>query len=588
MPESASLGIRRRWTLLPDLPSELQAAFPEHDPILLRLLVNRGFRTQESIDEFLEPDYGSDLHDPFLFRQMERSVDRILKAIKDGERIVVYGDYDADGVCGAALLVMTLEKLGARPGIYIPYRQTEGYGLNVPAIESLHADGYTLLITNDCGITGVAEVQRAAELGMDVIISDHHHEPPVLPAAYAILNPKVAGETYPFTDLCGAAVSFKLAHALLLKSEYGASVQQSIPIGWEKWLLDVVAIATIADMMPLRGENRTLVSYGLRVLRKAQRRGLRALFEVMRQESSKADAETIGFQIGPRLNAAGRLDHANAAYRLLVTNDDAEARTIALDLEAKNRERQQMTETIVQEALEQIGEPGDRAVLAAYNPEWPIGVLGLAAGKLTNRFNRPTLIMGQSNGEVLGSGRSISAFNIIEALESVRDRFLSKAGGHSQACGFTLKSPEEREAFVEALDAQAAAAFQGPPPLPELPIDADLELHEVNWNLLKTVETLAPYGQTHMRPIFMVRDVTIREVQAVGRDNRHLRLTVEAKDGTIQRVIGFSFGAEAARLAVGQKISIAFDVAADEWNGERRLQLKLHDLDYGEKDHSTN
>jgi single-stranded-DNA-specific exonuclease len=548
--------------------------------------VNRGFTTQAAIDEFLEPDYGDDLHDPFLFRQMERAVDRIITAIEKNERIVVYGDYDADGVSGAAILTTTLEKLGAQVGVYIPYRQTEGYGLNVPAVESLHAEGYRLLITNDCGITSAQEVDRANELDMDVIISDHHHEPPQLPKAYAILNPKVAGESYPFSDLCGTGVSFKLAYALLLRTNYGETLKRVLPAGWEKWLLDLVAIATIADMMPLRGENRTLVSYGLRVLRKTQRPGLRALFDVMRCDAKSADTETIGFQIAPRLNAAGRLDHANAAYRLLVTDDDAEARTLAADLEAKNRERQQLTEQVVNGAIEQVGDPGDRPLIAAYSPDWPIGVLGLAAGKLTNRFHRPALVMGQSNGEILGSGRSIPAFNIIEGIEAVRDQFLSKAGGHSQACGFTLKKNDDREAFVAALAQLAGASLEGKSLTPEMTIDAALEAKEVNWKLLEVVETLAPYGQTMPRPVFAIRDVEVMSAMAVGRDQRHLRLTIRSKDGTIQKTIGFSFGEELAKLPVGRIISLAVEVGADEWNGERRLQLKIHDVDYGDQNHN--
>lgn len=560
---------------------ELIKSFPDYSPVFLRLLVSRGLIDQEAIDRFLAPEYGGPATDPFQFRDMERAVERIIRAIQAEERIVVYGDYDADGVCGAALLVLALEQLGAKVGTYIPYRQTEGYGLNLRAVESLRSEGYTLMITNDCGVTNVNEVARANELGLDVIISDHHHEPPELPKAFAILNPNISGETYPFRGLSGTGVSFKLAHALLVRTDYGATLGRPLAQGWEKWLLDLVAIATVADMVPMLSENRTLVTYGLRVLRKTKRPGLRALFTVMGSESAGADEETIGFQIAPRLNAAGRLDHANSAFRLLVTGDEHEAAVIAADLEAKNRERQQLTERVVTEAKAQIGEPGERFALAVFNPDWPIGVLGLAAGRLVNAYNRPVLVMGESNGEVLGSGRSIPAFNIIENIERQR-QYLSKFGGHAQACGFSLRKAGDREAFIRSFSAQAKEALKGVSLLPELVIDSECPLTAVNWDLLDDVNRLAPFGQGARPPVFAVLRVAILDAAAVGRDNRHLRLTVRSADGAVQRTIGFSFGSELPNLPIGRTIDIAFTLSADEWNGEQRLQLKLLDVHYAE------
>ena len=459
--------------------------------------------------------------------------------------------------------------------------------MNNKAIDSIAQSGAKLIITNDCGVTNVSEVDYANKLGLDVIICDHHHEPPKLPQAFAILNPHLESESYPFKDLCGTGVSFKLCQALLKKTEYGRVLSKEITVGWEKWLLDLVAIATVADMVPLLGENRTLVTYGLRVLNKIRRIGLLAIARAAQIELGRADAETISYQIAPRLNVAGRLDHANSAFRLLVTDDQAEAESIAAELQRSNIERQQLTQQIVQEAIKQIGELNGRMLIAAHQPDWPIGVLGLAAGKLSERFNRPAIVMGDANGEVFGSGRSIQAFNLIEALEGLA-KYFSKYGGHPQACGFTLKKADDREAFINELSSLAGNQLAGVDLTPNLKVDAVVQLHDVNWDLLANVEKMSPYGQQNRRPVFAVSDVEVTQAQTVGRDGKHLRLDVRSDQGAEHRTIGFSLGEELAKLPVGRKISLAFELKADEWNGERRLQLKIIDVHYHEDIHSKN
>lgn len=578
---------RARWLFRNPVPETFAASFPEHSAVMLQLLQARGLEKQTQIDEFLQPDYSSDVHDPFLFRDMHKAVDRIIDGVKKSERIVVYGDYDADGVCGASVLWTTLQALGANPGVYLPDRQSEGYGLNEKAVESLHSQGYTLIITVDCGVTSVPEVKKANELGIDVIITDHHSEPPELPAAYAILNPKLAQETYPFRELAGTAVGFKLAHALLLKSEYGKSFdREPLVQGWEKWLLDLVAIATVADMMPMLGENRTLTMYGLKVLQKTRRLGLRSLFSVMRSDLKKADTETIGFMIAPRLNAAGRLDHANTAFRLLVTEDAAEALALADDLERTNTARQAETERIVDAAIEQIGSEPEQPIVGAYHPDWQVGVLGLAAGRLVHRYGRPAIVMAKVRGLVTGSGRSIPALNLMEALDPLRSNF-EKFGGHPQACGFTLKTNYTPEEFVTDFAARAGELLKGRELAPELLIDAELALHDVNWDLLEQIEQLAPFGQNARRPIFAVRDVQVVEARQVGKKNQHLSLTIRSAQGTEHRSIGFTWGEEHSKLPVGKNIDLAFELSADEWNGERRLQLKILDIHYSDETDNT-
>ncbi len=585
--DTTALGSRKRWRLPDPVDPGLLSKWPEFDPVLVQLMANRGLADQDAADEFFNPDYGQDCHDPFAFEAMERAVARVIQALQKKEKIVVYGDYDADGVCGAACLWLTLRQLGAEPAIYIPYRQSEGYGLNVKAIDSIAQSGARLIITNDCGVTNVPEVDHANQLGLDVIICDHHHEPPVLPQAFAILNPHLESETYPFKDLCGTGVSFKLCQALLKKTDYGRLLDKTITVGWEKWLLDLLAIATVADMVPLLGENRTLVTYGLRVLNKTRRLGLLAMARAAQIDLGRADTETISYMLAPRLNVAGRLDHANSAFRLLVTDDQAEAEAIALELQRSNVERQQLTQQIVQEAIKQIGVLDGRMLIVAHQADWPVGVLGLAAGKLSEKFNRPAIVMGESNGEVSGSGRSIQAFNLIEALEKL-SKYFTKYGGHPQACGFTLKQAGDRGAFIQALSALAVQQLADVDLTPGLTIDAVVGLSDVNWELLANVEKMSPYGQMNRRPVFVVQDVEVTNAQTVGRDGKHLRLDVRSAQGAEHRTIGFSLGEELAKLPVGRKIAIAFELKADEWNGERRLQLKIIDVHYHEDSHPEN
>ena len=417
--------MEKNWVLSDQAPAEWQNQFPDVHPVARQLLWNREVREPDAVARFLNPSFEDDLHDPFLFNDMEKVVARLFKAIELKEKIFVYGDYDADGVPGAAIIKSTLDALGAVTGIYIPHREQEGYGLNSGAISYMLDQGGRVVITCDCGISNAAETDEAMAKGMDVIITDHHRIPEVIPKFFAALHPLLPGEKYPNKFLTGGGVGFKLACALLQKARTmvpplrvrggepppsgGAKEglravhnppQPSLTLregetldGWEKWLLDLVAISTVADVGKLLGENRTFVKYGLKVINKTRRIGLQKLMESAGIKPGSADTTTIGWQIAPRINAAGRMDHANAAFELLMTNDAEEAERLAESLQQSNVERQKATEIAQKGARAQIGQvPTTSYLLAAYDPTWVAGVVGLVAGRLTEEFRRPVIV----------------------------------------------------------------------------------------------------------------------------------------------------------------------------------------------------
>lgn len=570
----------KRWVLRPRSPRDFVETFPEIDPALLQLLYSRGLRTQVEIDEFIDPDYSRDVHDPFGFLDMEKATARVIHSIKQNEPIVVYGDYDADGVCATAILSETVRSLGGNVDVYIPFRETEGYGLNVRAVEELAKKGTRVIVTVDCGTTNVEEIAMASKKGIDVIVTDHHDEPPRLPDAFAIINPELSRERYPFRHLSGAGVAFKLATALLMRSDYGVKLgRAALPSGSEKWMLDLVAISTVTDMVPLLGENRVLVRYGLSVLQKTRRRGLRALFATMRSDMQSADEETIGFQIGPRLNAAGRMDHASTAYRLLVTGDDGEAVELAEELSQRNVERQRLTEATVQQALAQLGNDPEGHLLYVIGDDWLPGVMGLVAGKLCERFNRPAIVFAKSQGRYVGSGRSIDAFDITAALNRIGP-LLDRYGGHPQACGLALKKGHSPKKVGEALRAIADEQLRNADLTPPLSVDAEVVLDDINWKLVEDVSKLAPFGEEAERPKFLSRGLRVVKVDTVGKDGKHLRLHVSHATSEVKKTIGFRFGSWIDSIDQGDSVDCVFEVGVNEWNGNREIELKIVDLDH--------
>lgn len=587
--------MEKRWKIKQAITQEQIDRFPEIHPIVLQLLMNRGLVTQEQIDEFLNPDYSQDIHDPYLFSDMDKAVERIFQALEKKEHIVVHGDYDADGVCGTALIITVLKALGAdNVEVFLPHRQFEGYGLNKETIRDFIQKKVNLIITTDCGISNIEEVNLANEAGIDVIITDHHKVHENLPNAFAIIHPEIS-QNYPYKHLSGTGVSFKLVQALIKKAvenniemkflHFGKDIDW---YGFEKWLLDLVAIATVADISPLLGENRTLVKYGLIVLSKSKRVGLQELFKnagvkfVNKNQSQTiqylVNSSTIGFVIAPRINAAGRVDHSSAAYRLIMAEDYDEARSLAADLEQTNTQRQRITEDIFQQAIQQVGEISEeKKLIACYGRGWPLGVVGLVSGKLTDMYNLPSIVIGIDDNEARGSGRSIKEFNIIDALKKL-EKYLLKYGGHAQACGFTLKDTAMLDEFIKEFQDIAYQTLKDKDISKLIEAECEIELSDIGWELVEQIECFEPFGEGNPRPKFVLKHVRIEDISMVGNNGQHLRLIVSSDKGISRKVIAFSFGEWYQRLIKGEYVDMIVEPVINEWNGNREIQLKLVDI----------
>lgn len=559
------------WKLPEPINKEFLDQFPELHPTVAQLLYNRGLRTQEAIDEFLMPDYSQDIHDPFLFKDMKKACELIYSLVEKNELITVYGDYDADGVSAAIILKTVLTDLGAKVEVYLPHREKEGYGLNKNAVEELSANNTKLIISCDCGISNVEEVSLAKEKGISVIITDHHAIPETLPPADAIIHPQVEGETYPFKKLAGGGVAFKLAQALIAYKKNGVSEKEKEI--QEKWLLDMVAISTVADMVPLLGENRTLLKYGLIVLKKTKRLGLQKLLEVANVDVSKIDTSTIGFAIAPRINAAGRMDHANLAYYLLDETDEEKAKTLASDINQSNLDRQRLTEQTVRQAKEQDMDMQD-SLLAFYHPDWSAGLTGLVASRLLRDYSRPILVMTDNpDGNVVGSGRSIDDFNITEGLQE-NSNLLLRFGGHPQACGFAMKK-ENLEDFVIAMKERAKEKLESISFQAKIDVEIFQEFSEISWDLVDMLEKFAPFGHGNHEPLFMSEEIMVTAARRVGNDSKHWKLEL-VKDN--KRMGAIAFGLGAIDLEIGDKIDIVYNLSINQWNGNREIQLIIKDI----------
>jgi single-stranded-DNA-specific exonuclease len=586
--------MQKNWNVLPDPPQSFFEEYPELSPIVAKLLYHRNIRTQEQMDEFLQPDYGQDIHDPFLFQDMEKSVARIFDAISKDETIAVYGDYDADGVGAAVVLTDTLKALGAKHiEVYLPHRETDGYGLNAKAINYLHEQKTTLIITCDCGISNKTEVDVANKLDIDVIITDHHSIPLELPKAYAIIHPKIEAEKYPDKNLAGGGVAFKLAQGLIKKHKESNDILPNGEShdGFEKWLLDVVAIASVADMVPLVGESRTLTKYGLLVLNKTRRIGLKKMFieaGLLEPDGGKKKditARTIGFMIAPRINAAGRLAHANVAYKLLISERPDKAVELAWELDKNNKERRELTQTCVDRAIIQVEkDQTNNPVLFVFDHEWRTGIVGLIASRIKEKYQKPTIAMAMNDGTLTGSGRSITGFDMIGSLQEIPEYFI-KFGGHPMACGFSLISPEQKENFQKALIEQYNIKTKGIDMTPSVDIDAEVALEDINWELYDSLEKFEPFGQENNKPIYMAKGLEIVTLQPMGKDKTHLRIMVTHNTNTVRKTIGWRL-CESDGVATnwcnilkpGDKIDMLFELGINEWNGNRELQLTIVDL----------
>ncbi|MFH1781782.1 MAG: single-stranded-DNA-specific exonuclease RecJ [Patescibacteria group bacterium] len=564
--------MQNKWQPAKVVPSDFINKFPEVNPIIAQLLYNRGLDTDEKIQQFLNPDFIAGQHDPFLFRDMEKAVQRLLQAVEKKEKILVHGDYDADGVCSSAIIMNTLKELGAvNTDTYIPHRQTEGYGINMEASKKFADNKVDLIITVDCGISNAEEIEYLASQGIDVIVTDHHYQPLTLPEkAFAIIDPALKDEQYPEKEISGTAVAFKFAQAIIRKKDLGEA--------FEKWLLDLVAISIVTDCIPIKSETRTLLKYGLIVLNKTQRLGIRALIDAVRREpGEKITTQFIAFRIGPRINAAGRLNHANVAYNLLMTEDPEEAREKVEELNQTNVDRQKICEKIRKEVAAQIDLQRDNQSLYGFGAEWPLGVVGIVAGKIADEENKPTIIFTENEGELTGSGRSIEQFNLIKALQECEELF-SRFGGHSQAAGFTLAKGVSVDQFKECFEKKVAAKLKDEDLRKTVPIEAEIKLEDINWELYEQLEKFEPYGEANWRPNFLSKNVKVYEMQTVGKQNNHLKLVLESETGKRMKFIAFGFGHLEEKLSMDTRLDVVFDLDVNEWNGNRELQCKLIDV----------
>ncbi len=558
----AALQPRARWRLAPPPPSALEAVHP--NPIVQRVLARSGIRDAESGRAFLDRIMGDD--DPFRLAGMHTAVDRIQRALHAGERIVVYGDYDADGVTGAALLTQALKALGADVDAHIPHRQRDGYGLSVTALDEIASRRASLIITVDCGVRAVEQVAYANDLGMDVVITDHHVPPDELPQAAAILNPRLPGDRYGFLEFSGAGMAYKLAQALL---EVQSPTNGGSALSTDD-LLDLVALGTVADVVPLVGENRALVSRGLEVLREARRLGIRALCQVAGVAASELDARDIGFALAPRINAAGRMGDARDALDLLLAEDLGRAADLAAVLEAHNQTRRAATDVAVEAAEEAIGTSVGWLVPWA-SPNVALGVVGLVAGRLTRQHGRPSLVV-RIDGELArGSMRSVPGFDVMAALDKVGD-LLERYGGHAQAGGLTVRVDRLPE-LIENLERDAESQLEGLDLRPILDIDAEIPIGRCDWALHGVLSALEPCGEGNRHPRLLVRGARVLSSQVVGAD--HLKLSFAAPSGPLSAI---AFGQGARRPEEGALIDVVFTLGVDSWRGRSKLSMMVDDL----------
>jgi single-stranded-DNA-specific exonuclease len=559
----------KRWKLAPDPPADYVAALNGMGNIMARVLYNRGLETPAAAHQFLYNEFK--VPNPFLMHGMHDAVKRIRRAIREQERIVVYGDFDADGVTSVAVLVQTLEALGGKVDPYIPDRADEGYGLNVPALQAFAEEGVRLVITVDCGIRSVAEVQAGNDAGLDILITDHHSVGEVLPPAYAILNPKQPACTYPEDMLAGVGIAFKLATALLLAARESGQPPSLQPGD----LLDLVAIGTVADLAPLdRPENRKIVQLGLAELARAKRPGVYALMDVSRVRPEKMSSTSIGYALGPRINAAGRLEKAITAYKLLMTNDWREATLLAKELQDINYRRQQLTTDAHHLARElSVSNGSVPSLLFAADESFKPGIVGLVAGRLTEEFYRPAAVIEVGAEESHGSCRSTPEFHITNALDQCAD-LLVQHGGHAQAAGFTIRT-ENISALHERLAKITDQELGQYDMCPTLVIDAQANLIDLTMELAQRFKHLEPLGTDNPEPVLLTRRLRVVEARRVGGDGKHLKLRLA--DGPISMdAIAFRFGDWLNDLTT--YVDVAYNLQINEWNRRVNLQMNIVDI----------
>ena len=569
----------KSWVAKEKAPQKFIKQFPDYPGFFASLLWQRGLKTKKEIDSFLYPDYEKDPHDPLLLTDMKKASDRIWQAIERKEKVMVFGDYDADGICSSAILGEFFRELEFEHGVYMPDRRTEGHGLNMGAIEAFIKNGVNLLITLDCGVTNIKEIELAQKNGMDVIVVDHHQVLDDKPPAYALVDQHQQGDKYPFKGLCGAGLAFKLFQVLAKDKRAKGRWDE----GKEKWLLDLFALGTVADMMPLLDENRTLVKYGLLVLAQTKRLGLQELFKVAHIEpvfdrksmQTTIDAITIGFSLGPQINAASRMAHAALGYDLVMSEDVVKARGLALELEANNTKRKKEIDHVFKEVISQIDCNGYNFIVES-SPNWPITILGLIANKVKDKCPRPTMLINEQGEESKASLRAPAGFDLIKALDSAKDLMI-QYGGHKAAAGGSLQT-KNIPALKKHLDEYAKEHLTEEMKTSKVDINEEIKLKDITIENIRLIEKLDPFGMANPQPNFLISDVELVELKIMGKKNQHAKLFFSS--GEIKKIPALLFfhDGEVENLEIGQHYDIVGGLSINEWNGRHEPQLKIIDI----------
>nr|WP_299345727.1 single-stranded-DNA-specific exonuclease RecJ [Allomuricauda sp.] len=560
-----------RWTLKPHPKSEdIQKLSNELkvDSLIAHLLLQRNITSYEEAKKFFRPQL-DDLHDPFLMKDMDKAVKRIETAIANNENILVFGDYDVDGTTSVALLSAFLQETYSQVATYIPDRYTEGYGVSLQGIDFASDNDFSLIIALDCGIKAIDQVTYAKEKGIDFIICDHHRPGETLPEAVAILDPKREDCDYPYQELCGCGVGFKLIQALSVNQ--GKTTQDLVPY------LDLVATAIGADIVPMTGENRVLAYHGLQVINSNPRTGFKAIIEQLKKKT--LTITDVVFIIAPRINAAGRMKHGEYAVQLLLETDLEKARAYSKEIEQFNADRRNLDQEITAEALSQIKEnqEEDRFTSVVYDENWHKGVIGIVASRLTETYYRPTLVFTKSGEKLAASARSVKGFDVYHALEGCSD-CLEQFGGHKYAAGLTLFE-EQYEAFKAQFEKVVSETIDPRLLEPEQMIDAQIELNKITPKLYRILKQFAPFGPGNMTPVFMTENVQDTGYgRGVGEDGKHLKLTLTQKGSTPLNAIGFNLGDKLQGIKNKNRFDTVFSLDENEWNGNVSLQLKLRDI----------
>ena len=564
---------RKKWKLESGYSAELAPGLADFDGLTQKLLFNRGILNKADADRFFKPDYERDLGDPLAIKGMDKACERVLKAIENKEKILIHGDYDADGVSSSAIFADFLRRINFENfEVYIPDRFKEGYGMTSKSLDYILERGATLVITIDNGITNYAEIERAEKNGVNVIVVDHHIVPEKFPPAYAVVDLWQDGETYPFKDFCGSGIAFKFISAILAKNSFG------LARGWEKWLLDLVAIGTVADMVPLVGENRTLVYWGLEVFKKERRIGLRAIAKKAGIDLAKATSEDISFYFAPRINVAGRLDHATLAGELLSTGSEEEAEWLSSKLEALNGERKKMADEILNEIKTLVAGKEDSGIIACGKKEWPVGVLAAVSSRVAEVFAKTTVLWGSGDSEkIKGSARSSGDVNVRDLLLKAGEELYQDVGGHPMASGFTLK-----EEFAEEFERRLIEAYKVMPKyengLGEIILEDELGIDEVTPENLKLISRFEPFGQKNQKPIFLFKNLAVGELRAFGNGGIHLEMKFRNSNNSAISAIGFWMAKDIESVKAGDKIDLAASMENSTYRGYDELRLKIIDF----------